>query len=54
MPYIHCVVVPICKDGRLSGKSFMGGSTMMMAYQNKYAHAMERFGLSRGIMYLYS
>lgn len=28
-PHIHCVVVPICKDGRLSAKSFMGSSTMM-------------------------
>jgi len=48
-PHIHCVVVPICKDGRLSAKSFMDGSQMMMAYQDRYANGMERFGLSRGI-----
>ncbi|WP_162789918.1 MobV family relaxase [Cardinium endosymbiont of Sogatella furcifera] len=48
-PHIHCVVVPICKDGRLSAKSFMSGSHMLMAYQDRYANAMNRFGLNRGI-----
>ena len=49
-PHIHCVVVPLTKDGRLSAKEMMGDRRKMSQLQEDYGKAMqERFGLQRGI-----
>ena len=48
-PHIHCVVVPITPDGRLSAKHYRHGIVKLQGYQNKYAEAMKPFGLERGI-----
>jgi hypothetical protein len=48
-PHIHCVFVPITKDGHLSAKSFMNDRGAMRSYQDRYAKAMGKFGLERGI-----
>ena len=48
-PHIHAVVVPLTKDGRLSAKEVMGNKTKLQAYQDRYAAAMDKFGLERGL-----
>lgn len=49
-PHIHCVVVPLTKDGRLSAKSVMGDRRAMSRLQDDYGKAMqEKYGLQRGI-----
>lgn len=48
-PHIHCVFVPITKDGRLSAKSFVDGKEKLRAYQEAYGKAMKPFGLERGL-----
>lgn len=48
-PHIHCVFVPITKDGRLSAKDFIGSSIKLQDLQSSYANAMKSFGLERGI-----
>ena len=48
-PHIHCVVVPITEDGRLSAKHYKDGIIKLQGYQNRYAEAMSPFGLERGI-----
>ncbi|TSJ80167.1 MAG: plasmid recombination protein (plasmid) [Candidatus Cardinium sp.] len=48
-PHIHCVVVPITPDGRLSAKYYKDGIIKLQGYQNRYAEAMSPFGLERGI-----
>jgi hypothetical protein len=48
-PHIHCVFVPITKEGGLSAKSYMNGKDHLQAYQDDYGKAMEKFGLSRGL-----
>jgi len=48
-PHIHCVVVPITQDGRLSAKEYRHGTVKLQGYQNRYAAAMAPFGLERGI-----
>lgn len=48
-PHIHCVFVPITKEGGLSAKSYMNGRDCMRAYQDRYGKAMEKFSLSRGL-----
>lgn len=49
-PHIHCVVVPLTKDGRLSAKEMMGDRRKMSQLQEDYGKAMqESFGLQRGI-----
>lgn len=49
-PHIHCVVVPLTKDGRLSAKEMMGDKRKMSQLQEDYGKAMqENFGLQRGI-----
>lgn len=48
-PHIHCVFVPITKDGRLSAKDFIGSSIKLQDLQSSYANAMKYFGLERGI-----
>ena len=48
-PHIHCVFVPITKEGGLSAKSYMNGRDCLRAYQDRYGKAMEKFDLSRGL-----
>ncbi|MEF2229185.1 MAG: MobV family relaxase [Candidatus Cardinium sp.] len=48
-PHIHCVIVPITPDGRLSAKHYRHGTIKLQGYQNRYAEAMAPFGLERGI-----
>ena len=47
-PHIHCVTVPLTKDGRLSAKDVMGHRKEMRERQDNYALAMKPFGLERG------
>jgi len=48
-PHIHCVVVPLTPDGRLSAKEVMGNREKMSELQESYGKAMEGFNLDRGI-----
>ena len=49
-PHIHCVVVPLTKDGRLSAKEVMGDRRKLSELQDGYGKAMQnKFGLQRGI-----
>jgi len=48
-PHIHCVFVPLTKDGRLSAKEVMGNRIKFFERQKRYAQRMEQFGLQRGI-----
>ena len=48
-PHIHCVTVPITKDGRLSAKEMMGNRIDLQQRQNRYAEQMQEFGLERGL-----
>lgn len=48
-PHLHCVFVPLTKDGRLSGKEIMGNKTGLSERQDRYAESMLPFGLERGI-----
>lgn len=48
-PHIHCVFVPITRDGRLSAKSFIGSSKTLEQLQTSYANEMASFGLKRGV-----
>lgn len=49
-PHIHCVVVPLTKDGRLSAKEVMGDRRKLSELQDSYGEAMKsKFGLQRGI-----
>lgn len=48
-PHIHCVVVPITPDGRLSAKEYIDGKIKLQSLQNRYAESMASFGLERGI-----
>lgn len=48
-PHIHCVTVPITKDGRLSAKEMIGDRKQMQQRQDRYAELMKPFGLDRGI-----
>jgi len=48
-PHIHCVFVPITKEGSLSAKEYMKGKECMRGYQDRYGRVMERFGLERGL-----
>lgn len=48
-PHIHCVVVPLTKDGRLSAKEVMGDRRKLSELQDSYGKAMQdKFGLQRG------
>lgn len=46
--HIHCVCVPLTSDGRLSAKEVLGGRKELSERQDRYALAMEKFGLERG------
>lgn len=48
-PHIHCVVVPLTKDGRLSAKEVMGNKQQLSARQDRFGEAMQPFGLERGV-----
>lgn len=47
-PHIHCVTVPLTKDGRLSAKEIFGNAKQLKERQDKYAERMAKFGLERG------
>jgi Plasmid recombination enzyme. len=48
-PHIHCIVVPLTKDGRLSAKEIMGDRLKMTDLQEQYAKEMRKYDLQRGI-----
>ncbi len=48
-PHIHCVAVPLTKDGRLSAKQVLGNRNNLKRLQNEYAKIMEPLGLKRGL-----
>lgn len=49
-PHIHATVVPLTADGRLSAKEYLfGHKEKLRGFQNRYAKAMEPFGLERGL-----
>lgn len=48
-PHIHAVTVPLTADGRLSSREIMGGRSDFKKRQDRYAKAMQPFGLQRGI-----
>lgn len=48
-PHIHAIVVPLTIDGRLSAKELMGNKKNLSLRQDRYAEAMETFGLIRGV-----
>ena len=49
-PHIHCVVVPLTKDGRLSAKEMIGDRRKLSRLQDIYGNAMNKaFGLQRGL-----
>jgi DNA-binding helix-hairpin-helix protein with protein kinase domain len=48
-PHIHCVVVPLTDDGRLSAKEVVGNRNDLKSLQDNYAEAMKLFGLERGV-----
>ena len=47
-PHIHCVVVPITSDGRLSARDVFSKKTLR-EMQTTYAQALESLGIDRGI-----
>lgn len=49
-PHIHCVVVPVTDDGRLSSRDVFSPVSLRQL-QTDYAKAMEPHGLERGIKY---
>jgi|GEM_PF-2737840 len=48
-PHIHCVFVPLDKEGRLNAKQIVGNKNKLSKLQTEYGRAMEKFGLNRGI-----
>jgi len=48
-PHIHVVHVPITNEGGLSARQYIGNRKMLSQMQDRYAVAMEPFGLERGI-----
>jgi hypothetical protein len=48
-PHLHAVTIPLTNDGRLSAKEIIGNKQAMKNFQTRYAAAMEKFGLERGI-----
>lgn len=48
-PHIHCVFVPLNKDGDLTAKTIVGNKEKLSQLQTDYAEAMKPFGLERGI-----
>ncbi|WP_271407429.1 MobV family relaxase [Tenacibaculum soleae] len=48
-PHLHAVTVPITNEGKLSAKEIIGNRKEMQNRQDRYAEAMESFGLKRGL-----
>jgi len=48
-PHLHAVTVNLTKDGRLSAKEIIGNKKAMQNRQDRYAQAMQSFGLERGV-----
>ena len=48
-PHIHVITVPLTTDGRLSAKDIIGNPAAMSKRQDRYAEAMQPYGLERGI-----
>ena len=46
--HIHAVTVNLTKDGRLSAKEIIGNKKVMQERQDRYAAAVQKFGLMRG------
>ena len=47
-PHIHATIVPLTPDGRLSAKEIVGNNKKLAELQDRYATAMQSFGLERG------
>lgn len=47
-PHIHAVIVPFTEDYRLSAKEVIGNKKDLEGLQDRYAEAMNEFGLKRG------
>ena len=48
-PHLHAITVPLTADGRLSAKEVYGNKGALTARQDRYAEAMNEFGLQRGL-----
>ncbi|MCJ8167655.1 plasmid recombination protein [Pontibacter sp. E15-1] len=48
-PHLHAIVVPLTEDGRLSAKEIMGNKKSLSLRQDRYAEAVQPFGLTRGV-----
>lgn len=49
-PHIHATVVPLTADGRLSARDYLfGHRSKLRGFQDRYAKAMQPFGLERGL-----
>ena len=49
-PHVHAIVLPRTPDGWLSARDYLfGHKEKLRGLQERYAHAMEPFGLERGI-----
>ena len=48
-PHIHAITVPLTSDGRLSAKDIIGNPAAMSKRQDRYAEAMQPYGLERGM-----
>lgn len=48
-PHLHAVTVNLTSDGRLSAKEIIGNKKDMQNRQDRYAQAMQSFGLERGL-----
>jgi len=47
-PHLHLMILPITKEGKISAKEYLGGAGRLSKMQDRYAKAMEQFGLTRG------
>lgn len=48
-PHLHVVVVPLTGNGRLTMEPYVGSPQLLARLQNKYAAAMAKFGMQRGV-----
>ena len=48
-PHLHAVTINLTSDGRLSAKEIIGNKKDMQNRQDRYAQAMQSFGLERGL-----
>ena len=47
-PHIHCVFVPLDKEGRLNQKEFIGGKDKLSKLQDQHGELMAAYGFKRG------